>query len=196
MRTFVALELPEEFLASLREYTEPLRERYPGFRWTKEENLHITLVFLGELDGRELSILEDAAVTAARNVTAFSISAGRLFTLPRGKRAGVLALGIREGGDRIAALAAGFEKIPGLPGEREKRPFPHITLARRGAAALRLSPEERNAVVPAGGPVAGLTVFASELRREGPRYTPLRRIAFSSGAACPSSPCLPSPLLV
>jgi 2'-5' RNA ligase len=181
MRIFAALELPETFLVSLLEGTGPLRERHPGLRWTKEENLHVTLAFLGELDGRELSILTEAAGMAAQNVAAFSISAGEIFTLPRGKKANVLALGIGEGGDRIAALAAGFEKIPGLPEDPERRPFiPHITLARRGTAAPRLSPEDRAAAVSARGLVTGLTIFASELRREGPRYTPLRRLVFLS----------------
>ncbi|MDR2158571.1 MAG: RNA 2',3'-cyclic phosphodiesterase [Treponema sp.] len=180
MRCFAALELPEEFLASLTEHAGPLREKHPGFRWTKEENLHITLAFMGEIEGRELLILEDAADAAARTAGAFFIRAGGLFTLPRGKRANVLALGIDEGADRIAALAAGFSGIPGLPGDGEGRPFiPHITLARRGAAALRLSPEERGTAIPARGLVTGLTVFASELRPEGPRYTPLRRFALT-----------------
>jgi 2'-5' RNA ligase len=49
MRTFVAPEIPKEFPDSFLESTVSLRERYPGFRRTKEENLHITLAFMGQL---------------------------------------------------------------------------------------------------------------------------------------------------
>jgi 2'-5' RNA ligase len=173
MRTFVALELPEEFLISLTEHLEPLREKHPGFRWTKEKNLHITLAFFGELTERNLSILKETAGNTARKGAPFSIGAGQIFTLPRGKRATVLALGIGEGQDRIAALAAGFEQSAGTP-EPGKRPFtPHITLARRGGVPLVLSQEERDTPIPARGKIKTLTIFKSELFRSGPVYTPL-----------------------
>jgi 2'-5' RNA ligase len=173
MRAFIALELPEEFLTALREHLEPLREKYPRFRWTKEKNLHITLAFFGSLDEGELPLLKETAGNTARKGAPFFIGAGKLFTLPRRRPANALALGIGEGGDRIAALAAGFETVTG-PAEGRRWPFtPHITLARRGAVPLALTPEERNTTVPAGGTLKTLTVFKSELFREGPLYTPL-----------------------
>jgi 2'-5' RNA ligase len=173
MRTFAALELPGDFLSALGEPLDALREKHPGFRWTKEKNLHITLAFFGEIDERDIPFLKETAGNTAHKGAAFSIGAGKLFTLPRRKAANVLALGIEEGGDRIAALAAGFEKFAG-PEERGKRPFtPHITLARRGGVPLALSPEEQNTPITAGGIIKSLTIFKSELFREGPVYTPL-----------------------
>ncbi|MDR1098942.1 MAG: hypothetical protein LBL28_00525, partial [Treponema sp.] len=104
-----------------------------------------------------------------------------------GRAARVLALGIGEGGDRIAGLAASFENIPGLPenasgGGRDKKPFrPHITLARKGGVPLVLAPPERDLSIPARGIVRGLTVFMSELFQGGPVYTPLARFPFPRG---------------
>jgi 2'-5' RNA ligase len=184
MRTFVALELPEEFLEALEKQLQIWRENHPAFRWTKAENLHITLAFLGEINEREAAILKEAAGTAARGMTAFPISAGRVVTLPSGRSAHVLALGIGEGREQIAGLAARFGRIPGLPGNNrgsgaDRKTFtPHITLARKGGVPLAFPPEERNLAIPGQGIVRGLTVFMSELFRGGPVYTPLARFPF------------------
>ncbi|MDR2028981.1 MAG: RNA 2',3'-cyclic phosphodiesterase [Treponema sp.] len=182
MRVFVALELPGEFLRALKNSLGPLREKHPRFRWVEEKNIHITLAFLGELDGHGLSLLEEAVRTAARTARAIPISAGRLITLPRGRPANVLALGLEGGREEIAVLASSLEEAIAATGKRDAYPFrkpetrpftPHITLARRGDRPIDLSPEERELPFPARGTINTLRVFRSELFREGPRYTSL-----------------------
>ncbi|MDR3139246.1 MAG: RNA 2',3'-cyclic phosphodiesterase [Treponema sp.] len=183
MRVFVALKLPREFLASLEETLRPLREKHPLFRWTGEENFHITLAFLGELEKSGVSLLEKAAERAVQGLERIPISGGKLFTLPRGKAARVLALDIGEGKESLSALAAALEKAMDALGQEEgfplrppeKRPFrAHITLARRGSSPLCLPREEENPLSPIRGTLRELAVFKSELFREGPRYSPLR----------------------
>ncbi|MDR3166330.1 MAG: RNA 2',3'-cyclic phosphodiesterase [Treponema sp.] len=183
MRVFVAMKLPPEFLTSLEKTLLPLREKYPLFRWTGEENLHITLVFLGEIERPGISLLEEAAERVVRGIGPIPIRGGKLLTLPRGKAANVLALGIGEGKEALSALASALEGALAEAGDRggypfrppDKRPFnAHITLARRGSSPLRLAPEEENLAFPAQGTLRELGVFKSELFREGPRYTPLR----------------------
>jgi 2'-5' RNA ligase len=182
MRTFVALELPGEFLAGLKEALRPLQERHPGFRWTGEGNLHITLCFLGELDEPGAALLGEAAAKTAREGREIPMETGKIFTLPRGRPANVLALGIGEGKTGIAALALGLEKnlmVLGAQGNYpfrrpETRPFrPHITLARKGGVPLGLSPGEGKAFPPLRGTLTRLGVFRSDLGRDGPVYTPL-----------------------
>jgi 2'-5' RNA ligase len=184
MRIFIALELPETFRGTLAEKTEPLKISYPAFRWTRTENMHITAAFMGELDERGLLLLQKAAGRAVEGVNVIPVRAGRLFTLPRGKAPRALALGFLSGGGEMAALAARLETAVAEAGRAEtypfrpaeKRPFtPHITLARSGGVPLRLSPEDRNLLIPAKGRISTMTVFKSEfdVKKGGPRYTAL-----------------------
>jgi 2'-5' RNA ligase len=179
MRVFVALELPPEFTASLWDNLAVLREKYLRFRWTRQENLHITLAFLGELDAPGVSFLREAAETAFKNTPIIPVRAEKIITLPQGRPGRTLAAGIEDGGE-IAAWAAHFERTLRAVGEKENYPFrqaekraftPHITLARGGA--VKIFPEERNLPFPIQGAINRVTVFNSELRGKGPLYTSL-----------------------
>jgi 2'-5' RNA ligase len=182
MRTFIALPLPLELVSAINTQLQPLREIYQEFRWTREENLHITLIFLGELDDPGIGILNEAVNHAIQQKHPISIGTGRIFTLPQGRPANVLALGVEQGKEAIAGLAADVAKMLTKLGKQknysfripEKRIFvPHITLARRGSVPLKLSPEERTIPLQIQGTLDTLTVFKSDLGRNGPVYTPL-----------------------
>jgi 2'-5' RNA ligase len=123
MRFFVALSLPENVRWQLRLLCGGL----PGARWVPPENFHITLRFLGEVDGRDMDYV-DAALANIR-------APGFLLRL-----AGV---GHFASGNRVKAVWAGVEKEPallhlhdkiesavvraGLPPDGQKY-TPHVTL--------------------------------------------------------------------
>ena len=94
MRLFVALSLPETVRWQLRLLCGGL----PGARWVPPENFHITLRFLGDVDGREIDYV-DAALAGIR-------APG--FTL---RLAGV---GHFASGSRVKAVWAGVDKEPAL----------------------------------------------------------------------------------
>lgn len=56
MRVFVALSIPDAVAATLW----PLQGGVPGARWQKREQLHLTLRFIGEVDGQEAGAIDDA----------------------------------------------------------------------------------------------------------------------------------------
>src|ERR1700761_7277278 len=56
MRLFVALSIPDSVAASLM----LLQGGVPGARWQAREQLHLTLRFIGEVDGRDAHALDDA----------------------------------------------------------------------------------------------------------------------------------------
>jgi 2'-5' RNA ligase len=195
MRTFVALPLPVDFKISLQESLTVLYRNHRNLRWVADENLHITLAFLGELDAAGVPLLIDVVNEAAGQTKSIPVSAGELFILPQEKSAGnfssnVLALGFERGGGEMAALAkkieSGLEKITvdGLYEfrRRARRPFTaHLTLARKGREAMRLSADEpkmsfgleNNLETNAESIIDRVVVFKSELYRGGARYTAL-----------------------
>jgi 2'-5' RNA ligase len=56
MRLFVALPIPRKVAQSIM----LIQGGVPGARWQTAEQLHITLRFIGEVDGRESAMLDDA----------------------------------------------------------------------------------------------------------------------------------------
>ncbi|HKY18370.1 MAG TPA: RNA 2',3'-cyclic phosphodiesterase [Rhizomicrobium sp.] len=67
MRLFVALPIPEPIAQSLM----LLQGGVPGARWQQREQLHLTLRFIGEVDGRDARALDDAL--AAIDAPAFDL---------------------------------------------------------------------------------------------------------------------------
>lgn len=136
MRLFVALTPPVEVVEALRTTTAELRELAPQLRWTRPEQWHLTLVFLGEVSDEVVGELSRRLRRAAARHPPLSLSLGG------GGRFGhrVLWTGVqgdRDGLRRLAGSAAAAARRSRLP--VEDRPYrPHLTLARAaGEADLR-----------------------------------------------------------
>jgi len=67
MRLFVALPVPQVVAQSIM----LIQGGVPGARWQTREQLHLTLRFIGEVDGRDAAMLDDAL--AAIEVPAFDM---------------------------------------------------------------------------------------------------------------------------
>ena len=149
------------------------RAALPGRR-VAPENWHLTLRFLGDIDpraGRRLTL----ALRAAAFGAPFSVGFAALGAFPRATRAQALWLGVDRGVAELRSLAAAVEQAvvaAGFPAD--SRPFAaHLTLS-------RLRPPEDVARVVAAVPsfaatmpVDRVTLYRSDLARDGPRYTVL-----------------------
>ncbi len=79
-RIFIAVNLPENTKKKLAEY----EEKWPNLpvRWTKKENLHITLVFLGYLNDEELLEVINATKEISSKNKPFSIILNKIIYGP------------------------------------------------------------------------------------------------------------------
>ena len=125
MRLFVAISLPDE----LRALLAGLESGLPGARWVHEDSLHLTLRFLGELDGAQAADVDEAL--AGLRMTAFDLEVAGVDHFVEGRKVRTLWAGIRSN-EQLNRLHDKIEQAvirAGLP--PEKRKFrPHITLAR------------------------------------------------------------------
>lgn len=182
MRLFVALDIPEDVRAALREFVQPLRAKWPRIRWTRPEGQHVTLKFLGEVGEERLEAIVSllAPLRSSEPVTMNFHGIG-FFPQPRHPR--VLWVGV-EGSANLQPLAAEVEGAlvtAGFPAEQ--RAFrPHLTLARfrpeDDTAGLR---EALTAYVGAGfgsATASEYILFRSRLKPGGAEYTPLERFPF------------------
>jgi 2'-5' RNA ligase len=171
MRLFVALALPDAVADGLL----TLQTGVPGADWSGREQLHLTLRFIGEVDGRDANEIDDALSTIAAPRFMLALKSVGEFG---GKHPRALWAGVREA-DAVIHLARKVETALQRIGQpAEQRKFtPHVTLAR-----LRGSPQEKvidyltDHALYASAPfeVGEFILYSSVLTSDGSIYTPER----------------------
>jgi 2'-5' RNA ligase len=127
-RLFTAIEIPETTRLRLSLLRAPIR----GAKWVEPENMHITLRFAGDIDGRTADDFADLLADADVAPFTVSISGGGAFG---GRDPRVLWAGV-QAGPEIDALYRANERAARAAGlAPDPHDFrPHVTLARmRGA---------------------------------------------------------------
>ncbi len=124
-RLFVALEIPDDVRGEL----VALRRGIAGARWVPDEQFHLTLAFLGELDGPTAAAARDGLHGVRADPFELELSGVGRFP-PRG-RPRVLWAGLRDADD-VTVLADAVRRCLGRRGvPTDSRRFaPHVTLAR------------------------------------------------------------------
>jgi len=142
IRSFIAIELPEELKLELGRLQEKLKIDRPRIKWVKPEGMHLTLKFLGNVPKPNINDITQAMTESAAKVSPFQLEVGHLGVFPSLKRVQVVWVGLDGELDRIKQLHKSLEAGLSLLGfAAEKRPFsPHLTLARVSNEA---PPEER-----------------------------------------------------
>ena len=133
MRLFIAVTPPPEVRRAALEAVEAAaRELGGAIRWTKQENVHLTLKFLGEVPDDTLEVLRDALREACSAHAPFDARLRGLGAFPTPRRARVVWAGVDEGAEEMTALAASVESaLEPLGFRTEGRPYvPHATLGR------------------------------------------------------------------
>jgi 2'-5' RNA ligase len=181
MRLFVALTLPDE----TRNHLRLLCGGLPKARWVPAENFHITLRFLGELDGRDMDYV-DAALAGIR-VPRFHLRLKGVDAFSSGAKVKAIYAGV----EKSAALQHLREKVEsavvraGLEPERQKY-TPHITLTRPkdpSLAKLKSYLAEHSLFRTPEFEVTHFTLFSSFLGGEGPIYAAERSYALAAPRA-------------
>ena len=183
MRTFIAIELEPPQRQPLIKLLHEVFPKSHDVRWCSENQLHITLKFLGEVRPEQLPAVCDAAQTASRQVAPFTLRVKGLGGFPTPSSPRVLWCGIEDPTEscrRWVELADPLFAQLGF--EPENRAFTaHITLGRsKSPAGNRLMREMlETAPPPETGPmtVREVIVYESQLRPTGAVYTPQAKLA-------------------
>ena len=176
MRLFVAIEVPEPPRRELRRRLDGLRDRLPRARWVDPENLHLSLLFLGETAEGDVPALAAKLREAFARCPPLDLRLSDGGTFPPGRPARVAWVGI-EAPAELMTLQEGVTQaaVETLGFEPEKRPYhPHVTLARCPDPWRREAIDKlKNALTGTIGPpfVADRGVlFESKLSPKGARY--------------------------
>lgn len=188
MRLFFAVTLSEEIIEKILAVQEELRADLSddGIRWTKPEQFHYTLKFLGEQPLARAYQAVDAAQAVREAERPFTLALGGVGAFPNSSRPSVLWLGATEGGEELRELAARLDKaLAGRKFPAEKQPLKaHLTLARirtyHGEAAVARALKTLQIGEIGRTTVDRFVLMQSVLKPSGSEYTVIETFRFGS----------------
>ncbi len=187
IRAFIAVELGVEAAAAVEAVQAAMTRAVPrgSVRWTRPEQIHLTLQFLGNVAADRIEDLQGKLVPALAGSPAFTLRLDRIGVFPSSGTPRVIWVGL--GGDLPALLALQSrvaDASRAFGDHDEAREFhPHLTLGRvnrihsRAMHALTTTIGAQANPPPAAWRVGEVRLIRSELRPAGAVYTVLARFA-------------------
>jgi RNA 2',3'-cyclic 3'-phosphodiesterase len=130
-RLFIGAPVPPAATHELFEKMGDLRRRHPDVRWARVDQLHATLVFLGQTPAAELDRLRAAVYATAEGCSPIEVDTAEAGGRAHDRRDGVAWLRIERGSRELAELAVRVDRLVGSNESASAPPRPHITIARR-----------------------------------------------------------------
>jgi RNA 2',3'-cyclic 3'-phosphodiesterase len=190
VRSFIAIELPEDVKLALKNVEGVLSRNDPGIaKWVDPNAVHLTLKFLGGVPNKKLDAIISVVQDAVRGVSPFDLTIQALGAFPNLRRVRVVWVGLAGDLEVLQKLQDKIETnlVPlGFP--VENRSFtPHLTLARLREDASPLQRQTLGEIIarttfesPPPIKVDAVNLMRSELTRAGAIYTCLNAIELKS----------------
>src|SRR5262249_2993868 len=182
LRTFIAVDIGKAIRDRAVALQESLARAGTEVKWVEPQNLHVTLLFLGEVDARDVPQVCRRVAEVCQAHAPFELAVETAGCFPNPRRPRILWVGVGQGKQELVALHDALEPplleigcyrpeerpysppIPTRPG-RSARPTDTLS------AALRKQASWKGRVVA----VNEILVLSSELTPQGPIYTVLGR---------------------
>jgi 2'-5' RNA ligase len=182
VRTFIAIDPGKPIRDRIIALQETMARTGAGVKWVEPDNLHVTLLFLGEVDMLEVPTLCQAVADTVGRTPSFPMSIENVGAFPNLRRPRILWVGVGEGVQEVVALHDALETPLLELGcyRREDRQYtPHLTLGRvtsdRPVQKLAATLTSRAGWQGGATTVREIHVMSSELTSQGPIYTVLSR---------------------
>lgn len=178
-RLFFALPVSADAERQLQHFCQRASATYQALplRWVRPENYHLTLEFLGELDGSQVAKLQVLAESVADGwqtaMPALELRCDAASWMPSLARPRLLAAMVEPTANLLELQQRLHRTLQRGGFALEKRRFrAHVTLARLGRARIRtLAPIPLPELIE--WPATELVLYESKLRPEGSQYTAL-----------------------
>ncbi len=190
-RLFIAVAIPEAVKAEMEAAQKQLRRALPSHnvRWTRREQFHLTLKFLGAVEAARVTDLEAAMRAACRECGPLQLRAEGVGFFPDLRYPRVVWIGVQDAGGQLPRLqqavdaaTRGFTTEP-----KEERFSGHVTLARIKGINRTDTEALAKAAAGMGERVFGqwtarqVEIMRSELLPQGARHNSLASIALAEG---------------
>ena len=181
MRCFLAIELSADVREQLGQLQKRLRALDRAVRWTRPDQIHLTLKFLGDVPDADVSSMCDAAAEVARRFPPFELRISGTGCFPPGGPARIVWVGIDGPPQPLVECHRACEETYARLGfEPEGRAYtPHLTVGRvrdgHAPGEIRAAVQAEAQFSLGSVAVAELVMFQSVLGPTGPTHTAIRR---------------------
>ncbi|NNG07337.1 MAG: RNA 2',3'-cyclic phosphodiesterase [Desulfobacteraceae bacterium] len=132
IRSFLAFELPLEIKNIVARVSGELRQSTLNARWVKVDNIHLTLVFMGNIETEDIPAMGKGVQDVCQTHSPFDISLKGVGCFPNKHKPRVVWLGLDGDLEQMSTFRDALQKhLASFGIEEEKRKFkPHLTLGR------------------------------------------------------------------
>jgi 2'-5' RNA ligase len=134
LRLFLAITIPPDVCNSVKSAQNQLRQHTPAglIRWSRPEQFHITLKFLGDVASDGLDELENSVFHICRVCPVLNLSAHGIGFFPNSRKPSVVWVGAEDDEGKLAELQRLLEESlrPFLTSAKPEKFTGHITLGR------------------------------------------------------------------
>jgi len=183
IRSFLAFELPSDIKKTVKHVSEDVRGSKLNVKWVKVDNIHITVVFMGNISTEDIPAIREKIEKGCLGFEPFNISLKGLGVFPDTRRPRVLWLGLEGEIERMSSFKKGLqERLKPFGIKEEKRRFkPHLTLGRfrkpnKSDPVLEGIISRYKDLESPVCPLEELVMFKSELKPGGAEYTRLESL--------------------
>lgn len=182
MRTFVAIDLDDKIKKNISQFITKLDFYKPNVRWIKEQGMHLTLKFIGEIPEKKASDIRSVLMNLSQKQEPFPLKlVGTGMFPPRSRNPRILWVGVEENQGLMSVQKEVESLLEKLSIPRERRKFsPHLTLGRvKSSHNIKpvLDELSRNKDTEFGRmDVERITFFRSTLKPTGAEYSTLANI--------------------
>jgi len=182
VRTFIAVEVPDEVKARMRDVQAELKKSGADVGWVRPEGIHLTLKFLGDFPAARVAELAVELDRALADIGPFSLTVAGTGVFPTIRSPRVVWLGVYGDLGPLKVACGRVEAVCETFGfAREGRAFtPHLTLGRvksqHGRDGLAGLVKQFETFEAGSFRVSSVSVMKSELRPSGAVYTEMAGI--------------------
>lgn len=189
MRAFIAIEIPPEIKKAALEIQNNLSRRLSRISWTENNNLHLTVKFLGEISEETAEKIKQLISDAAGKTSVLRIKLETFGVFPSLQQARIIWIGEKNAPEELKRIAEQLElNLEGLGIPKENRAFTcHTTIgrikSRIDARSLQDALDNAQEYLVSQSlefNAQGLTLFKSVWSAKNPTYIPLALAKFKT----------------
>ena len=181
IRSFLAFDLPQEIKEIVARVSGELRNSSLDVRWVKVENIHLTVVFLGNINTEDITPIGDVVQEVCLSSGPFDVILKGLGSFPNPRNPRGLWIGLDGDLESMSHFRDALQKqLRPFGIKEEKRRFkPHLTLGRfrkykRGDPQLNEMILRYRDLTDSVSSLNELSMFRSNLKPGGAEYTKLK----------------------
>jgi len=186
-RVFTAIDLTPNVIQKIVDYEKSFQKQFPTIlRWTKSDQLHLTLKFVGELGEKDLKLISEELHENFSTQARFPLDFSGSGIFPSLKSPRIFWIGIQSSAELLKLFKKNEESFQKFGYSPEKRPFQgHITIGRfkENSAYAELEQflsywQSIKQDFHAQQVIDHLTFYQSTLTSQGPIYKVITKVDF------------------